>query len=163
MAIGAIENALVDIKAKALSIPVCEMLGGAVRDRLQLYWSHCGTYRARHAGRIKEWAGVEPIRSLDDVVALGEEVRHRGFKGLKTNLIRFDRDKPCMYHPCPGSLPGFPELNIDQRIVDAAIVPHEVFRRGVGRDIGLHLDMNFNYKIDGYLRLAWALEAGGLV
>jgi L-alanine-DL-glutamate epimerase-like enolase superfamily enzyme len=46
MAIAAIENALVDIKAKALGVPVYEMLGGPVRDRLQLYWSHCGTYRA---------------------------------------------------------------------------------------------------------------------
>jgi L-alanine-DL-glutamate epimerase-like enolase superfamily enzyme len=37
MAIAAIENALVDIKAKALGVPVYEMLGGPVRDRLQLY------------------------------------------------------------------------------------------------------------------------------
>src|SRR6266851_3790845 len=58
MAIAAIENALVDIKAKALDVPVYEMLGGPVRDRLSLYWSHCGTYRARHADKIKEWAGV---------------------------------------------------------------------------------------------------------
>ena len=42
-AIAAIENALVDIKAKALGIPVYELLGGPVRDRLRLYWSHCGT------------------------------------------------------------------------------------------------------------------------
>jgi len=42
-AIAAIENALVDLKAKALGIPVYEMLGGPIRDRLQLYWSHCGT------------------------------------------------------------------------------------------------------------------------
>jgi galactonate dehydratase len=75
MAIAAIETALVEIKAKALGVPVYEMLGGPVRDRLQLYWSHCGTYRARHAERIKEWAGVDPVRSLDDIVALGEEVR----------------------------------------------------------------------------------------
>src|SRR5208337_3283763 len=86
MAIAAIENALVDIKAKALGVPVYEMLGGPVRDRLQLYWSHCGTYRARHADKIKEWAGVDPVRSLDDIVALGEEVRRKGFKGLETNL-----------------------------------------------------------------------------
>ena len=38
-AIAAIENALVDVKAKALGVPVCEMLGGPVRDRLRLYWS----------------------------------------------------------------------------------------------------------------------------
>ena len=83
MAIAAIENALVDIKAKALGVPVYEMLGGPVRDRLQLYWSHCGTYRARHADKIKEWAGVEPVRSLDDIVALGEEVRRKGFRGAQ--------------------------------------------------------------------------------
>jgi L-alanine-DL-glutamate epimerase-like enolase superfamily enzyme len=31
-AIAAIENALVDVKAKALGVPVCEMLGGPVRN-----------------------------------------------------------------------------------------------------------------------------------
>ena len=82
MAIAAIENALVDIKAKALGVPVYEMLGGPIRDRLLLYWSHCGTYRARHADRIEALAGVPPVRSLEDIVALGEEVRKKGFKGL---------------------------------------------------------------------------------
>jgi len=134
MAIAAIGNALVDIKAKALGVPVYEMLGGPLRDRLQVYWSHCGTYRARHAERIREWAGVDPVRSLDDIVALGEEVRRRGFKGLKTNLIRFDRDKPYMYGPGTGNPPGFPELNVDHRIVDAAVAQLEAFRRGAGGD-----------------------------
>src|SRR4051812_40060008 len=44
-AIGAIENALLDLKARALDIPVYEMLGGPLRERIRLYWSHCGTYR----------------------------------------------------------------------------------------------------------------------
>jgi hypothetical protein len=60
-AIAAIENALVDVKAKALGVPVREMLGGPVRDRLRLYLSHCGTYRLHHA----EQMGVPPIRTLD--------------------------------------------------------------------------------------------------
>ncbi len=159
MAIAAIENALVDIKAKALGVPVYEMLGGPVRDRLQLYWSHCGTYRARHADRIRELAGVDPVRSLDDITALGEEVRKKGFKGLKTNLIRFDRDKPYMYGPGTNAAPGYPELNADRQIAAAAVAQLEAFRRGAGPDVGLHLDTNFNYKIDGYIRLARALEA----
>ena len=130
MAIAAIENALVDIKAKALGVPVYEMLGGPVRDRLQLYWSHCGSYRARHAEHMREWCGVDPVRSLDDIVALGEEVRRRGFKGLKTNLIRFDRDKPYMYGPGTGNPPGFPELNVDHHIVDVDFHDFEVRRHG---------------------------------
>src|SRR6267378_4331717 len=128
------------------------------RDPRQLYWSHCGTYRARHADKIKEWAGVDPVRSLDDIVALGEEVKRKGFKGLKTNLIRFDGGKAQMYGPGTGNPPGFPELNVDHRIVDAAVAQLEAFRRGAGRDVGLHLDTNFNYKIDGYVKLARALE-----
>ena len=163
MAIAAIENALVDIKAKALGVPVYEMLGGPIRDRLQVYWSHCGTYRARHVDKIKEWAGAEPIRSLDDVVKLGAEVKRKGFKGLKTNLIRFDKGKPYMYGPGTGNMPGFPELNIDKAIVDAAIAQLSAFREGAGPEVGLHLDTNFNYKIDGYRRLARALEPLDLV
>ena len=141
-----------------MGVPVYEMLGGPVRDRLQLYWSHCGTYRARYADRIKEWAGVDPVRSLDDIVALGEEVKRKGFKGLKTNLIRFDSGKAQMYGPGTGNPPGFPELNVDHHIVDAAVAQLEAFRRGAGRDVGLHLDTNFNYKVDGYMKLARALE-----
>ena len=61
-AIAAIENALVDIKARALGVPVYELLGGPMRDRLRLYWSHCGTYRLamRDHGRAS-------VRSLDDI------------------------------------------------------------------------------------------------
>jgi L-alanine-DL-glutamate epimerase-like enolase superfamily enzyme len=158
MAIAAIENALVDVKARALGIPVYEMLGGPVRDRLQVYWSHCGTYRARYADKIREWAGVEPVRTLDDVVRLGAEVKAKGFRGLKTNLIRFDSGRAQMYGPGTGNPPGFPELNIDNRIVDAAVAQLSAFREGAGPDVGLHLDTNFNYKIDGYIRLARALE-----
>ncbi len=44
-------------------------------------------------------AGVEPVRSLDDIVRLGAEVKAKGFQGLKTNIIRFDGAKPL--HPRP--------------------------------------------------------------
>jgi len=33
-AIAAIENACLDIRGKALGVPVCELLGGAVRERM---------------------------------------------------------------------------------------------------------------------------------
>jgi len=146
-----------------LGIPVYELLGGPIRDRLQVYWSHCGTYRARYADRIKEWAGVEPIRSLDDIVRLGAEVKAKGFRGLKTNLIRFDKGKPYMYGPGTGNPPGFPELNIDKGVLDAACTQLAAFREGAGPDVGLHLDTNFNYKIDGYMQLARRLQPLDLV
>ncbi|MEX2613173.1 MAG: hypothetical protein WD380_06325, partial [Gaiellaceae bacterium] len=46
-ALGGIENALLDLKAKALGIPVYELFCGPTRETIPLYWSHCGTTRAR--------------------------------------------------------------------------------------------------------------------
>ncbi len=158
MAIAAIENALIDIKAKALGVPVYEMLGGPIRDRLLLYWSHCGTYRARHAQQTREWMGVEPIRTLDDIVRLGAEVKAKGFKGLKTNIIRFDGERPYIHGPGTNAAPGYPELNISKAVVDAAYNQLAAFREGAGPDMSLYLDTNFNYKIDGYVKLARVLE-----
>ena len=114
-AIAAIENALVDVKAKALGVPVCEMLGGPVRDRLRLYWSHCGTYRLHHAEKM----GLPPIRTLDDIRKLGEHVRERGFTALKTNIFLFDGASPELYMPGFGRSPGGPELNPSLRVEEA--------------------------------------------
>ncbi len=161
-AIAAIENALVDIKAKSLNIPVYELLGGPIRDRLRLYWSHCGTWRVTFADRIKEWTGYDPIRSLADVERAGAEVAERGFKGLKTNIMRFDVDPPVIHMPGFNG-PGWPECNIDKPLIDALRAELSAFRRGAGPGVGLHLDLNFNFKTEGYIRLAQALEEFDLV
>lgn len=78
-AIGAIENALLDIKAKALGVPVYELFGGPVRERIRLYWSHCGTYRLAWSEPMQ----IPPLRTLDDVVAAGREVVAKGYTALK--------------------------------------------------------------------------------
>ena len=64
-AIAGIELAMMDIKAKALGISVTEMFGGPTRDKIRLYWSHCGTSRQAHHDLI----GVPPIASIDDEAA----------------------------------------------------------------------------------------------
>src|SRR3989442_5244828 len=69
-AIGAIEKPLLGIKAKSLGLPLDAMLGGPVRDRIRLYWSHCGTYRLARAGSIP----IPPPRELHDVVNPGKEI-----------------------------------------------------------------------------------------
>src|ERR1041384_8321711 len=48
LAMAAIENALIDAKAKALGVPVYALLGGKVRDKIRVYWSHCATWRINH-------------------------------------------------------------------------------------------------------------------
>src|SRR5260221_7846547 len=114
-AIAAIENALLDIKGKALGVPVCALFGGPVRTRLPLYWSHCGTYRINRADAM----GVAPLRSLDQVAEIGAEVKRRGFKALKTNIFRFDGGQADLYMPGFTRSPGYPELNLDRRTLTA--------------------------------------------
>ena len=112
--------------------------------------------------RIKEWTGFDPIRSLDDVERAGAEVARRGFKGLKTNIIRFDGPEPYIHMPGFNG-PGWPELNIGRDLVDGLVAQMTAFRNGAGPRVGLHLDLNFNFKTEGYIRLAQALEPFDLV
>jgi L-alanine-DL-glutamate epimerase-like enolase superfamily enzyme len=153
-AIAAIENALVDVKARALGVPVAEVLNGPVRDRLRLYWSHCGSYRLDHFATM----GTAPVRSLDDVKALGQEVRERGFSALKTNIFCFDRGAPYMHQPGFARTDGWPELNVDQRLLGIIERQMAAFREGASPAVDLLLDLNFNFKTEGYLQVAKALE-----
>jgi galactonate dehydratase len=153
-AIAAIENALVDVKAKGLGVPVCEMLGGPVRDQLRLYWSHCGTYRMHHAEKM----GLAPVRNLDDIRKLGQHVRERGFTALKTNIFLFDGAGPELYMPGFVRSPGGPELNPSLRVEEALDKQLAAFRDGTGKDVEFLLDLNFNFKTEGYIRLVRALE-----
>ena len=153
-AIAAIENALIDVKAKALGVPVCEMLGGPVRSQLRLYWSHCGTYRLHHAEKM----GLAPVRNLDDIRKLGEHVGERGFTALKTNIFLFDGASPELYMPGFVRSPGGPELNPSLRVEEALDKQLAAFRDGTGKDVEFLLDLNFNFKTEGYIRLVRALE-----
>lgn len=88
LAMGAIENALLDAKARGLGVPVYELLGGKIRDRIRVYWSHCATWRINHPTHY-----APAITSLDGVKAIGREVREKGFGALKTNIFTYDADK----------------------------------------------------------------------
>ncbi len=46
-------------RRKALGVPVYELFGGPVRERLPVYWSHCGSYRVP----TRELVGVPPLRT----------------------------------------------------------------------------------------------------
>src|SRR5262245_41274055 len=152
-AIGAIENALLDVKARALGIPVYELLGGPVRDRIRLYWSHCATYRVSRARDMQ----LPPVRTLDDVVGLGREVVAKGYTALKTNVL-FLGDNPRAHVPGFARGEGFPELNADRHVLAAIREQLAAFRQGTGPDVDILVDLNFNYKTEGFLKVARAME-----
>ena len=152
-AIAGIDCALWDIKAKAFGVPVYELFGGPMRERQRLYWSHCGTFRARH----HELLGVPPLRAMDDIARLGEEVVTRGFTALKTNIL-FPGDPAQVYFAGFGGGPGTTDQNISSALIRHIRELIGAFRSAVGDDVGIALDLNFNFKPEGAALICQALE-----
>ena len=149
-AIAGIENALLDLKARALGIPVHELFGGPTRESIPTYWSHCGTTRAR----AWEVTGTPKLASYDDVAALGREVVERGFTAFKTNVV-VPGDEPQVLMPGFGA--GGGTLHADE-IVSALVRLLEGFAEGTGGAARPIVDLNFNLEPEGCTRVARALE-----
>ena len=66
-ALGAIQNALIDITAKALGVPVYRLFGGPLRTRIPLYWSHFGITRMGRMAKLNE---KKPINTLQEFSAM---------------------------------------------------------------------------------------------
>jgi galactonate dehydratase len=155
-ALAAIENALLDLKARALGVPVYELFGGPTRDVIPVYWSHCGTTRAR-AWQV---TGTPRLASYDSVAELGRELVERGFRAFKTNIV-VPGDEPRVL------MPGFGGGNVDGNLERAEIVQLErlleAFAEGTGGAAQPIVDLNFNLRGEANLRAARALERFDLV
>ncbi|MEK7067239.1 MAG: mandelate racemase/muconate lactonizing enzyme family protein [Patescibacteria group bacterium] len=157
-AIGGIENSLLDIKSKALGISVCELFGGPIREKIPVYWSHCGT------SRVRAWHMINKphIESFDDVKKFGKEILASGYKIVKTN-IGILGDNPIVYMPGFFKSAGGPELNADRSILAAVDAWVGALREAVGNDIDIILDLNFNFKTEGYIKIGRMLEKYNLL
>jgi hypothetical protein len=106
--VAAIENACLDISAKALGVPVHALFGGPFRQRVSVYWSHCASLRARHPAFF-ESLGYEPLRTVADFTRLAREAVAQGFQAVKTNPVFFDKDnRPFMFNAGFRIAPGLP-------------------------------------------------------
>lgn len=153
LAMGAIENALLDAKAKGLGVPVVELLGGRVRDRIPVYWSHCATWR------IFQPEFYPPaITDLGGVRSIGREVRDSGFRALKTNVFTYDAQGRNPRSWAPGfGYPFEPARNVERSVLKDLRRHLEAIREGAGLDVDILLDLNFNAATEGYLKILRAL------
>jgi len=157
-AIAAIENALLDIAGKALGVPVCALFGGPIRERIPLYWSHFGTYRVRSAALMS----VPPIKNYDDLARHAEEVKARGFRALKTNILPMTERGVESFTPGFARSPGWPELNWNNRLIAGVSQQLQAIRAAIGDEMGLMLDVNFHFKTEGFRRIAAAVALANL-
>lgn len=150
-AMSGIDSALWDIRGKVLGAPVWQLLGGKLRDKLRLYWSHCGTNR----NRSWEQLGLPNVETVDELKALAEEVGERGYTALKTNLFTLN-DRPDAtavrnaYSTYVGDAPPAVLRNAELIV--------GTFRDVLGPDVGIAVDVAFTFKLGGAIKLAQALE-----
>jgi D-galactarolactone cycloisomerase len=76
LAVGAVDTALHDLRGKALGLPVAELYGGRLRERVPVY-----------ASALNYTEGVDPEKQYPEEAAA---VTARGFRALKMRIGRFE-------------------------------------------------------------------------
>lgn len=133
-ATSGIEQALWDIKGKALGVPVHELLGGALRDKVRLY------------ANINRKEGLAP--TPDGFAKAAVEAVENGFTAVK-------------FFPFWGLMDGsaVSEGRLERRVIDQGLERVRAMRRAVGREVGILLQLpTYDMSFEQVLKLARELE-----
>lgn len=154
---GAVANALLDVAAKAAGVSISAMFGGKVRDKVPVYWTHfCGP-RINHP----EAVSLPRLRSYADISELAARAKEEGYPAVKMNIFAHDGDGFTGWSPGHGVGDGFPALNPNKDMFNALERQIEAIKAGA--DIGVMVDLNFNFKLEGFTQICRTLEKWDLV
>ena len=135
--ISAIEQALWDIKGKALGVPVYELLGGKCRDRVRVYangWS----FRAS---------------TPDEFARAAERVLRDGYSALKLYPLA----NPIADNP-HGMIRHVSQRSIDRAATELAVARVRAVRDAIGPSVDLMLDLSGELTTDAIIALGRRFE-----
>ncbi len=134
--ISAIEQALWDLKARALDVPVYDLLGGKIRDKIRVYangWS----FRCN---------------SPDEFAREAERVVQDGYTAIKFYpLATAEMD-------AEGHIRHVSQRSVNRDAEERAVESVKAVRRAVGPRIDLMVDMSAELTTDAVIRLGRKLE-----
>ncbi|PZU91070.1 MAG: epimerase [Chelatococcus sp.] len=134
-AMSAIEQALLDIKARSLNIPVYELLGGRVHDRLRTY---CNGW---YFGCTRD----------EDLPGAAAKAVEDGYDALKFYPFVTILPEGRLRHPSYRAAS-------DRSVVQRAIGTVRAIRNAVGPDVELMLDLSAGLTPDDTIRFCRAVE-----
>jgi galactonate dehydratase len=139
-AVSAIEMALWDLAGKALGLPIYQLMGGKVRNRVAVYFHANDPATARD---IVSKTGVKAIKIMADTVL--EKLKATG---KVTNF--FDPEKRT-------------GLRLTNPEIDALAALAGSIREAVGPNVGIAMDVHTKYDTESAMQLARALEPARLM
>jgi len=148
-----VEFALWDIKGKALGVPLADLLGGKLRDRVRMYCDcHAGAFwTAEDYGR--RWAEVRTSGTLDPVyepeayAAQARRVVAEGFTAVKFDVDVANPWKMDVY-----------DRSISRREHAHIISVIEAAREAVGPHVDLAIDLHGSFNLPDALRICKDVE-----
>lgn len=132
-ALSGVEQALWDIKGKALGVPVYELLGGKLRDRVRAY-ANAWAFRRPHGERTSD------DFAIDRVVRNAQDMVSQGFTAMKWDPFRHG-----------GQV-------ISREEEEYAIACVKAVREAVGPKIDLLIECHGRFNMWSAIRMAHKLE-----
>ncbi len=128
---SAIDIALWDIRGKQLGVPICELLGGPVRESLALYTHPDGSF--------------DPA----NIAAASKAIVEQGFTTLKTGPFR---------GYSPEGIDGYMSGQLDAAGEELGVAMIAAIREAVGPQIEILIDAHGRFDVPTAIRLAGRLE-----
>jgi galactonate dehydratase len=146
--IGAIDEALLDIKGKALGTPVYNLLGGKFRDRIKLY---CHVWITRE--ELERNKKVTPEMQAEGAL---RQVK-QGYRVMKFDPFTtvFNQEVGV---PTKGFVNIYQGMNYPRELVPKALDMVRAVRDSVGPEIGICLDFHGRLDVESAIRIGRLLE-----
>ena len=142
-AYSAIDIALWDIKGKALNVPVYKLLGGKVRDKIEVYLSHIEF----------GWPDTDKhLYTADDYFNCAKAAKEAGYNAIKTNFIRMPST------PTGGWTSIGPYTRFTRAMLEEVEERVAAVREALGEDGEIILENNAVTGVDAAVQIANVTE-----
>ncbi|HIE26534.1 TPA: mandelate racemase/muconate lactonizing enzyme family protein [Candidatus Poribacteria bacterium] len=148
-----VEIALWDIKSKALGIPMHELLGGKIRDRIRMYCDcHSGTFwtaedYSRRWREVRETGVLHAVYEPDAYVERAKQVAAEGFTAIKFDVDVANPWKMDVY-----------DRSISRKEHEHIITIVEKVREVIGPYVDLAIDLHGSFNLADALRICKDVE-----